>query len=98
MNEPLFERLAQEPDSEYLRSHLGVIGAQRPRPGLAVFPVWQRDFIGPGGAVKGYAYAADPPELLVDSIERNVEPGSPMQTELYLRLKGHWYLYYASFH
>ena len=72
------------------------MGVQTPRDGFH-FGAWGLDFIGVGGAIKGYAYFEEPPtEDFVDSIDANSEPGSPEDKLLYRKIEGPWYLYYAS--
>ena len=91
-----FSELAKRPDDQALWTPLGVKAVQRPDEGLLHFSAWVLDFIGPGGAVKGYAHSLREPAALVDSIDANSSPGSAEQKVIYRRIKANWYLYYAS--
>ncbi len=60
------------------------------------FEVWFKDFPGPGGCMKGYAYCEEIPKDVVDSIDKNSEPGSAEVKEIYRKISGPWYLFYQS--
>jgi hypothetical protein len=95
-HEATFERLRKDPDAADLRSQLGIRGVHHPEPDRVHFMAWGLDFVGPGGAAKGYAYAEKEPKPLVESIDSQSNPGSPEQKLLYRRVKGNWYLFYGS--
>lgn len=93
-NEAAFEKLLADPANTSLHAQLGiqhVHGEARVH-----FAAWHLDFPGPGGVVKGYAYAREQPGALVDSIDANSDPGSAEVKTIYRRIRGDWYLYYSS--
>ena len=92
----LFEQLAREPGNAELRQRLGVAETRVLEDGLVLLLAWQLDFAGPGGAVKGYARSPRPPEGLVESIDAAASPGEAGTRQLYRRIEGQWYVYYAS--
>jgi hypothetical protein len=93
-----FVDLIKAPNNKEMLSSIGIVGVfQISKAPLEIrFPVWILDFPGPGGCAKGYAYREKPPPALVESIDKAVDPGSPEQQEVFRKLEGNWYLYYAS--
>jgi hypothetical protein len=97
-NETEFEKLAKDSENQGLLSALSIDCAveRSSGPKQIWFQVWFRDFAGPGGCSKGYAYCEVTPSSLVDSIDSNSDPGSPEIKEIYRHIKGNWYLFYHS--
>jgi hypothetical protein len=94
-----FARLSTHTDDEELRSSLG-LGWIRKKPGEILFSAWYKDFAGPGGCMKGYAYRSQPPHSLVDSIDDHTKPRpcGPEEKALYRHMQGNWYIIYVSSH
>ena len=96
--EAMFVKLADNPDNQELLTSLGVERVIK-RPSnreLIWFEVWFKDFPGPGGCMKGYAYCEEVPLKLVETIDGNSNPGSAEIKEIYRKIKGNWYLFYQS--
>ena len=96
--EGMFRKLAVDPGNQALLSALKIERAiqRSAQPKQIWFPVWSKDFVGPGGCAKGYAYCEKAPRSLVESIDANSDPGSPEAKDIYRHIKGNWYLYYHS--
>lgn len=96
-----FEKLAANPEDPELHEELGIhrVILRSVKPRAYWFVVWFKDFPGPGGCFKGYAYSKKPLKPLVNSIDENSDPGSPEEKEIYRSIndKG-WYLFYTSNH
>lgn len=90
--------LAADPENRELLSTLGIERViKRPASSKRIwFEVWFKDFFGPGGCMKGYAYCEEPPASLVETIDGNSNPGSAEIREIYRKIKGNWYLFYQS--
>lgn len=93
-DEAAFERLVREPNDAALRERFGVLEVRVLGEGHALLVVWQHDYVGPGGAVKGYARSPVAPGPLVEDLDAHAD--QPGQQVLHRRLTGAWYLYYAS--
>ena len=94
----MFTKLAADPDNGQLLLSLGIERViKRSAPSKLIwFEVWFKDFPGPGGCMKGYAYCEGVPATLVESIDGNSNPGSAEIKEIYRKIKGNWYLFYQS--
>ncbi len=93
-----FEQLKGDPAGKEEMAALGIrhVFLVSEAPLEIRFPVWVLDFPGPGGCSKGYAYREKTPNTLVKSIDGAVEPGSSEQLEIFRKIEGNWYLYYAA--
>lgn len=96
--EALFTKLAADPENQELLSTLGIERViRRPASSKRIwFEVWFKDFPGPGGCMKGYAYCEEVPAKLVESIDSNSHPGSAEIKEIYRKISGNWYIFYQS--
>lgn len=96
--EAVFVTLAADPENRKLLSSLGIDRViKRSGPSKLIwFEVWFKDFPGPGGCMKGFAYCEGVPVKLVESIDGNSDPGSAEIKEIYRKISGNWYLFYQS--
>jgi hypothetical protein len=94
--EAAFAKLASDPDNVQLLPNLGIKRVIKRSGTLIWFEVWFKDFPGPGGCMKGYAYCGEPPSSTVESIDSIASPGSPETKEIYRKISGNWYLFYQS--
>lgn len=94
----MFTKLATDPENQELLSSLGIERViKRPATSKRIwFEVWFKDFPGPGGCMKGYAYCEEPPTSLVDTIDGNSNPSSAEIKEIYREISKNWYLFYQS--
>ena len=97
-NSSEFRVLTVQPEDKKIHEKLGIDGVfhRSSDPDVYWFVVWHRDFIGPGGCMKGYAYSERDPGTVADSIDAVTRPGSPEEKELYRQIRGAWYLFYRS--
>jgi hypothetical protein len=97
-SDALFSKLDSYPKNQKLLSSLGIkrVLALSMKPKLVLYEVWSKDLFGPGGCTKGYAYSEEDLSS-VESIDKSITgPCGPEEKRLYLKIKGKWYLYYAS--
>ena len=94
-----FAGLADDMTDQKLLDHLGIskVKVLSTDPMAAYFEVWSKDFPGPGGCYKGYAYFERPPDKLVHSIDTVTFPGTAEEKQLHRRIGQTWYIYYQSF-
>jgi hypothetical protein len=97
-HDDLFSRLLSDHENQELYSQLGVkrVMVRSLKPKTVFFEIWYQDLFGPGGCSKGYVYS----ETALDCVESIDDivlvPCGPEERRLYQRLKGNWYLFYAS--
>ena len=94
----LFTKLTADPENVELQSSLGIerVMKRSTTSKRMWFEVWFKDFPGPGGCMKGYAYCEEVPASLVESIDDNSNPGSAEIKEIYRKISENWYLFYQS--
>ncbi len=93
-----FAALKNDPENSGLREKMGIrdVHIRSNDPLRIWFTVWFKDFAGPGGVAKGYAFCVEPPKGLVESIDKHSRPGSAEHKMLYRHMEGPWHLYYRS--
>jgi hypothetical protein len=97
-SEALFSKLDSYPKNQNLLSSLGItrVLVRSTKPKLVLYEIWSKDLFGPGGCTKGYAYSEENLSSVESIDEAITGPCGPEEKRLYLRIKGKWYLYYAS--
>ena len=92
---PQFFALMSDPKNSELQGKLQIIEVGNPSNRLIA---WKKDFIGPGGYVKGYYYGRVSKESLVNSIDEIYKNDPAKQGTFYRHIKDKWYLYYGVSH